>query len=402
MQFFPAHWAFGPEALNLAHMGERKLREWREAGLIDDAAVARILAYEEEHSRPLLLWAVIGIGALAIGLGVISVVAANWEDVPGKVRLAIHLALFTGLAGFIGWRGGRLEREQPWGLEAALFVLGVLGMTFFGHIGQVYQTASPLWKPLAAALVLFGPIVLLRGQSWITASLFMGTLIATCWEYAFTLDQWVTGREADSVWLPVTLVTLLPIVMGPVAAWMRSRSARAAFWTRIEQLAVAYIVIGASLMCLAASVDAFSEPVLALGAQVIRCGAGLAVAGLIVWARRDRSGEATGMVLAASALACIFAYVASGATLPAGVLFMLLWAAIAAAALYAGWRGVFQAAVAVVALRLIVLSFELASDLLSSGFGLILAGLLILGVAWGAVRVSRAFAPPRENEGETL
>jgi hypothetical protein len=60
----------------------------------------------------------------------------------------------------------------------------------------------------------------------------------------------------------------------------------------------------------------------------------------------------------------------------------------------------FQLAVAVVALRLIILSFELASDLLTSGFGLILAGLLILGVAWGALKVSRTFAPPRQDSGE--
>src|SRR3546814_19684478 len=80
---------------------------------------------------------------------------------------------------------------------------------------------------------------------------------------------------------------------------------------------------------------------------------------------------------------------------------MALWVGIAAAALHAGWRGVFQMAVAVVALRLIVLSFELASDLLTSGFGLIVAGLMILGIAWGALRISRQFAPrtgPRTEE----
>jgi hypothetical protein len=43
------------------------------------------------------------------------------------------------------------------------------------------------------------------------------------------------------------------------------------------------------------------------------------------------------------------------------------------------------------------LSFELASDLLLSGFGLILSGIMILGVAWVAVRVSKTFAPPSEG-----
>jgi hypothetical protein len=43
------------------------------------------------------------------------------------------------------------------------------------------------------------------------------------------------------------------------------------------------------------------------------------------------------------------------------------------------------------------LSFELAGDLLASGLGLILAGCIILGVAWAALRVSQALAPARED-----
>ena len=58
----------------------------------------------------------------------------------------------------------------------------------------------------------------------------------------------------------------------------------------------------------------------------------------------------------------------------------------------------FQLSVAVIAVRLIILSFELASDLLLSGFGLILSGLLILVIAWAAYRVSRAFAPDGDDE----
>ena len=146
-------------------MSERKLRAWQDAGLIDEAAVARILAFEQQHERPLGLWAAIGIGALAIGLGIVSVVAANWEAVPGALRLSLHLVLIAALGGFIALRGERMVADHSWWLEAALFVLAVLGMAFFGHLGQVYQTSSPLWQPLAAWLVLFGPLLLLRGPS---------------------------------------------------------------------------------------------------------------------------------------------------------------------------------------------------------------------------------------------
>ena len=86
-------------------MSMRKLNAWRDAGLIDDQTFERIEAYEEEHARPLALWGAIGIGSLAIGLGVISVIAANWEDVPGLIRLAVHFILMAGLAAYLAMRG---------------------------------------------------------------------------------------------------------------------------------------------------------------------------------------------------------------------------------------------------------------------------------------------------------
>jgi len=378
-------------------MIDRKLAAWGEAGLIDAQTAAAIRAYEASHARPLALWAVIGIGALAIGLGVISVVAANWEDVPGTVRLAIHLAVMIALGGWLAWRELALERTQPWIFEAGLFVLGALGLAFFGHLGQVYQTSSPLWQPLATWLVLFAPLLLLRGQSWLTALLLTGALVVACWDYAGNYQSMFhPGESAPYVW--IAFVTSLPLALAPLGAWMRERSERRAFWKRLEQLALIYAVGGASLACIAAGFGELDDGVLSLASQAIRAGVVLAAAALVAAARRTRSGEASAAVLAGAGVAVFVAALVSGSDLMGGVLFMALWAGIAAAALHAAWRGVFQLAVAVIALRLIVLSFELASDLLTSGFGLILAGMLILGVAWVAVRVSRRFAPPRQPE----
>jgi uncharacterized membrane protein len=378
-------------------MIDRKLAAWGEAGLIDAETAAAIRAYEASHARPVALWAVIGIGALAIGLGVISVVAANWEDVPGTVRLAIHLAVMTGLGGWLVWRGKTLERAQPWALEAGLFVLGALGLAFFGHLGQIYQTSSPLWQPLATWLVLFAPVILLRGQSWLTALLLTGALVVACWDYAGNkYDIFGEGGGVPHAW--IAFITALPLALAPLAAWMRERSDRRPFWKRLEQLALIYAVGGASLTCIAAGIDEFDDEIFSFAGQAIRGGVALAAAALIAGGRRRRSGEASAAILAAAGLTSIVAVPISGSDLMGGLLLMALWAGIAAAALHAGWRGVFQLAVAVIALRLIVLSFELASDLLTSGFGLILAGLLILGVAWIAVLVSRRFAPPRDPE----
>lgn len=384
-------------------MSARKIVSWHEAGLIDAGTRDRLLAYETAHARPLALWAVFGIGALAIGLGLVSVIAANWEDIPGTIRLSVHFALIIAALVALFLREARLAQASPWAVEALLFVTAALGLTFFGHLGQVYQTSSPLWQPLAVWLVLFAPLLLLMGRSWPAALAVLGGAVWCVWDYvgANTGFGGISRDGTDLAYLWLALVSALPVLFAPLAAALRGRSQRTDFWRRLEQLALAYAVGGASLACSLASAGGFGDgdkmfdlaPMALRGAIGVLAGLGVAVA------RPGLSGRMSGAIIAGAGVVMALAYGVDYLTVPAAALFMALWVGIAAAALTAHWRGVFQLAVAVIAFRLIILSFELASDLLLSGFGLIVSGFMILGVAWAAVRVSKRFAPREESEG---
>lgn len=378
-------------------MSEGKLRAWEEAGLVDAATAARIRQWEADHARPLALWAVIGIAALAIGLGVVSVVAANWEDIPGHVRLSIHFALMIGMAGFIAAKGWGLAGRQPWLQEASLFVLAMLGLTFLGHVGQVYQTTSPLWQPMALWLLLFVPLLVMEGLSWLSAALVMSALVFTVWSHVTDSDQ---GTPHSVTTIRSAFEIGLPVLVAGLAAMMRGRSRRVTFWRRMEQLALAYSVSGASLMAMLSAFEHWPDHSdagqLLLGLTVLAAMAA-ATGFWVAKVQADAAGRATCGILLGCALVSFAFWTLSGSSAVAGLLFMALWAAIAGAAMYAGWRGVFQGAVAVIALRLIILSFELAGDLLSSGFGLIISGLLILAIAWAAMDVSKRFAPLKED-----
>lgn len=378
-------------------MIERKLAAWRSAGLIDAETTAAIRAYEADHSRPLALWAVVGIGALAIGLGLVSVVAANWEAIPGTLRLAVHFGLTAALAAALWWRGEALLSRQPWAHEALLFVFAVLGVTFLAHVGQVYRTSAPLWQPLALWLVLFAPVILLRGSSWLTAGLLAGVLVYACWDFA---DPTFGYDRPERPALVMGVATALPVLLAPLGAWMRGRGTRTGFWRRLEQLGFAYALGCASLIAVASGMDELDgdrEGFFTLATQIAQAAVGLAAGALVLAGRRGASGLAAGCVVLGAALVLIAAHIVDGSELGGAILFMALWIGVAFAALHAGWRRIFQLAVAVVAVRLVILSFELASDRLTSGAGLIAAGLLILGVAWAAVRVSRRLAPPEQS-----
>lgn len=371
-------------------MSDRKLAAWQAAGLIDAATAQRIRSYEAQHARPLALWAVIGIGALAIALGLISVVAANWDAIPAMVRLGVHLALLAAAAAALWAMRGR----NPWGEEALLFVFGALGLTFMGHIGQAYQTTSPLWQPLALWLALFGPLFLLRGAGWLTAAALGGVLILCVWGFA---DE---NKAFSGSVLAFALPTAIPLALAPLGAALRERSIRQEFWRRIEQIGLAYALSGASGIAVL-SMEAFArggDAAKVLPTFLVWAAAALAATAAIWAVRKDRSGQAAAGIMAAAGAVALVAYPLSGHAIGAALLFMALWAMVADCALRGGWRGVFQLAVALLALRLIVLSFELEDDLLSSGAGLIVSGLLILGVAWSAVQVARRFAPPKDGE----
>jgi hypothetical protein len=382
-------------------MSARKIAEWHEAGVIDAATRERLLAYEDAHSRPLLLWAVWGIGALAIGLGVVSVVAANWEDIPGLVRLAVHLAAVGGLLALLFAREERLAGQSPWIVEALVFTIAALGLTFFGHLGQVYQTSSPLWQPLALWLALFAPLLLLTGRSWPSALAVVGGAGWTAWAYAPTISgDGGLGDPGVALLIWQGAAVALPVSLALAGGWMRARSLRPDFWRRLEQLALAYALALAGVAFLAGKNGAFGEHGWEAGSTAcLACGVVVALTGIVhLAARPGLSGRMAAAIITGAGVAIALVPWIGESIVPAALLMFALWGGIAAAALAAQWRGVFQLAVGVIALRLIILSFELAGDLLTSGFGLILSGVMILGVAWVAVRVSKRFAPRAEDE----
>ena len=386
-------------------MNERKLQAWIEAGVVDPDAAARIRGWEASHARPLALWAVIGIGALAIALGIMLVVAANWDDIPPMLRLSLHLALLAGLLGAVWWRGDQLAARQPWWQEALLFVCGALGLTFLAHLGQVYQTTSPLWQPVAVWLVLFGPVLLLRGRSWLTAVTVMLAAGVAANDYAGGGYDLGSGELVRRSAYCAALISALPILAAAVGALAQRLSTRADFWRRIEQLGLIYAVGMASWLALWAGYLAgdlggtgtAASPYVA-GALVIRAAVALASAALLLLAPQEIRPRAAAAVLCAAGLTMLLSQLSLGHNIASALLFMALWCGVAAAAILGGWRVTFQLAVAAVALRLIVLSFELDDNLLDNGLGLIAGGVITLAVAGAATVVARRFAPPREAQ----
>lgn len=82
---------------------KRKLIQWRDAGLIDQAAIDRILAYEKRQPQKKKLPLLLVIGLIFFALAVFSFIAANWQAIPDLLKVALAVLLiwiFYGLADY--------------------------------------------------------------------------------------------------------------------------------------------------------------------------------------------------------------------------------------------------------------------------------------------------------------
>lgn len=371
---------------------ERDLARWVAAGLIDGATAERIRAHEQALARPVWRWAVAATGVLSVGLGLLLLVAANWEDIPRWTKLGGHLLLAATAAAAVALAG---QRGQRWTAEAALFLFACLILAGLPLHGQIYQLAGPSWQLLAGALLLSGPALLLHGRTALAGAAL--ALLALAAAFAFLvatpdpgmLGQWprllpeslalaapllllalgvMPGGMPDAgmarllragpLWLlglvafflapvgwltdvaPADTVRLMPllIVPVPVAALALLLNQR---WPRVPPRLLAALVAGPMLVLVAPLMVA--HPADALWARLL------------------------GLLLALAALG---------------------W--IAHAAADAGWRWLFNLTVALAALRLLAAYFELFGSLATTGFGMVGGGLLLIALAWGWRRVTRA------------
>src|SRR5262245_9835399 len=134
----------------------RYLARWRAAGLIDDKTAQRITAWELSQARPVWLWALAGLGAFALGMGVVAVVAANWERIPGWLKIAVNLALNGGAAAalFVAWQRGWEKTREILALLLAGLVLSGIAL-----ISQVYQIDGEVWQALLIWMAICTPFV---------------------------------------------------------------------------------------------------------------------------------------------------------------------------------------------------------------------------------------------------
>jgi uncharacterized membrane protein len=195
---------------------KREIPAWTEQGILAEDSAGRLRSLYElddlgKESSRLLSAALFALGSMMVGGGVISFVAANWDEIPrgSKVVLLFAALLVFHIAGY--W----LRYRSAWPrLGHALIFCGCL--VFGANIGLLAQTyqVSGSWYAMFGLWALGSLAMAWAARSWIT-----GLLVIV------TSYTWFVGFADDfHERLAIVYPPLLAVALFPLAWTIRSRA----------------------------------------------------------------------------------------------------------------------------------------------------------------------------------
>lgn len=354
---------------------DRDLARWREAGWVTKEGEAAIRSDVAAQTRKVELAPVLGIlGAVLIGFGAMSFVAAHWSEMARLLRLAL---IFAGLFGSYGLAGYLFERQHPAFAHAAILA----GVALFGAgimlIAQMYHIeGNPPEAVLTWALgALFAGVALKSNPALALAMVLMGL-----W------SGWQIGETGEAHWAFL-------LGWGAVAG--------AILWQRwVPGLHLAAIVLSAWIIGLGYLLFKGHAHGLVVGIGFVIAAVGLAVPALSQrWRGWGLVGVAYGMTIAFAGLLAL--QFVERVSLGALILLALLTLAIVLAGISVGLRTSNSAMLwlgyAGFSIEVLALYFKTVGTLLGSSLFFLSVGALVIALAGAAYRLHGRTQPSKEG-----
>ncbi|SEB09147.1 MAG: DUF2157 domain-containing protein [Candidatus Thiothrix putei] len=375
-----------------------KLNQWLQAGLITPAQHANILSFEAEHRQHSNGWlySFMILGAVIIGLGIISLIAANWATLPDALKLGADFTLLGGLAAGIVWQYP--NRQHGVWFEVLLVSFMVLCLASIGLIAQIYHISGKwyhallFWAAITFLLSLFARHLFSR-FFWVT--LF---LLGLSWSIVAAMGGHTPShlQAFPAVLLFAPLLSALLYYLSQHLKPLRGFSGSLFFWFQFSaMLALAFADIARS------GGELRDYPV--AGYYPAYWAAALLALSIIL--QRDYQRLNKVLLLASLALLLLAfhpdllftgaqRYTLLGTHDSSGVSFwqaddirapLLTLLILFLYAIHAGNLGhqhTFNAVTFLIGLRFVIVYFQAMGGLAATGVGLILSGSLIIGMTW--------------------
>lgn len=232
---------------------------WQAEGLIDSNQYQQLSErYQfntlDTAARDRFVTILIGLGSILIGLGIITFVAANWQDLSRGIKVTLLLSLFIGvnIAGFYFWKQSQGSRQR---FGHGLLLLGalILGANM-GLMGQMFHINAPFYELLLA----WGIGVLAMAYSLNLPSLGLLSIIligSGYWNFwgDFISQSWSTSSPIEELSWSTLIGQHMPLLAAvmfiPLAYWCRSA------WIFAIGLTIVVLSLEANLSFVLSSAD---------------------------------------------------------------------------------------------------------------------------------------------------
>lgn len=154
---------------------DAKLSDWQKQKLITQSQKEAILEYENQVKKPLLFYSLLFLSSFCICIGIIALIAANWENISPLVKLICDYALLSSAA--VGLFFSK-RSNKPYIYDGLIIAYALLILATIGLVGQIYNLPSQGLQAILFWSLLTFPLIFLSNKP-----LFPGL-----WMLGFTLS----------------------------------------------------------------------------------------------------------------------------------------------------------------------------------------------------------------------
>jgi uncharacterized membrane protein len=371
----------------------RESDAWVVEGIVTPEQAATIrsrYADAQEQRRGSATTALAVIGGVAIGVGVLAFVAANWDGMSHGARLALLTLTVASV-----YAGGYQLRDRAGTaprVGEALYLLGVIafGASIF-LVGQMYnvQAHDPLGLLLWAGGATATALVVRSRAIAVTA-----VLVFTAWigfEFGLALDD--AGGDSFAAFPAVAVLYGGALYALATMAQERIQEhwfARSGFPEAARGVGLPLAALGLFVFTFPSAAEELVRAGEALEGGLLAAFLGLAAIGLVaaglLTAGRRPSARYEGGALLVAVTTMVIPLFAGGDGDLYAILFNVLFATVALGVIYAGYLSaetwLVNLGVLLVAVDLVGRYFDVFWSALPRSLGLIGGGLLVLGIAY--------------------
>lgn len=354
----------------------KKLKRWQSVGLISAQQVQEILSYEARKFYYLNFVSLFALGICILGLGVISIIAANWGHIPASVKLAVD---FIVLILFSLWLMFLKRSNRPLSHDLVLLFYFLFLLASIGLVAQVYHLSGPLYQALLFWAVITFPLTLHSQYGFIKYfwfSLFVTSLPFQLLEWS---DEFTRISSNDSYWLLTFNYPYMLLLFSFIAGLYKDQ-----WYQKIAQyyalIAFLSVVIGCDISLsignnLGTSIDANSLSIsLVLGV--------IALFFIIFFNRGTWLKMIKGMALLLYIAVMLSVFLFKQATILGALFTILFLFAFAMYAIHSHNQRLYHLFIFLIGVRFFFIYLNEMHGLMTTGIGLVVSGLLIVLMVW--------------------